>query len=648
MDRRRLAASLLLAAALVGMPHYAQAQEPDLALGIEDIDQRSHPEVTITVSMPRPLVGTEIPAEAFTVVEAGQTRPVEVRRLPNEDLEVILLLDLSESMSGAPLEAAVGAALAFVRQMPDEVRIAAVGFSTLPRVVVPFTDDHEAVARALSGLTAGGETALYDGLIEASGLWEAADDARRTIVLLSDGGDTVSAASLEQAILTLLDAEADFYAVELQSPETDPAPLARLQAATGGIVVPADDPDALASIFDEIAGVLVSQYAISFESAAHGPTELEVAVASGELVATASSRVQFPTPPPIEPSPEASPAPLPEPEPVATVPEPRAPTLTEPGLLSQRWSVLTGGALVFAGLWGLVRLLQTRDGEPNEPTTWQSPRRRRLGGKALSGLTNKATLLAERTLENRGSARGLSAVLEQAGIKLRPGEFVVLSFSAALGAAALGALFFSLTLGLALAVAAPIMMRLLVSARARRRKTAFADQLGDSLQLIAGSLQAGHGILQAIDAVASEDMPPASDEFRRLVAEVQLGRDFGEALQAMSHRVGGEDFQWVVDAIEIHREVGGDLAEILQTVAETIRDRNQIRRRIRTLSAEGRLSGTVLMALPFVVAAFVSFTNPDYMAELTQTSAGKLMIFSGLGFMGAGVFWIRRIVKLSF
>jgi tight adherence protein B len=132
------------------------------------------------------------------------------------------------------------------------------------------------------------------------------------------------------------------------------------------------------------------------------------------------------------------------------------------------------------------------------------------------------------------------------------------------------------------------------------------------------------------------------------VVESHLGRDLGEALRAMADRIGGEDFRWVVDAIEIHREVGGDLAEILQTVAETIRDRGQIRRRVKTLSAEGRLSGIVLMVLPIAVAILVSFTNPTYLTELTGSTAGQLMIAFGLGFMVMGALWIRRIVKIKF
>ncbi|MDH3728859.1 MAG: type II secretion system F family protein, partial [Myxococcales bacterium] len=621
-------------------PGNAQAQET-AALTVEGLDQSQHPEVSLTVGMPRPMVGTVIPQDAFSVLENGAPRKATVERLPTEALDVVLLLDLSQSMTGTPLAAAKESALAFVDQMPPDVRIAIVGFASGPTVVSDFTTDAEATRQAIGGLSAAGETALYDGLVAGAGLWGGdVDGARRSLILLSDGADTVSASSLEDSIVSLLAADASFYAVELQSPESDPIALQRLESATGGALVGTDDPEALAAIFDEIASVLVNQYRISFTSGGGGPTTIEVSATANGLTASGSTRVQFPNPPPIFTSPEADLPPIAQPAPAP----PLVATEVKPGLLAKDWAVLAGASLVFAGLFGLLRLGQTHAGGPGS----SGISLRGKGSKTLEGITNRATLFAERTLENRSQTKGLAASLEQAGITLRGGEFVVLAASFALGVAAVLALFFGFTVGIAGGLASPLLMRFIVSTKARRRKKAFADQLSDALQLIAGGLLAGHGILQSIDAVSAEELPPSSDEFRRLVAEVQLGRDLTEALHAMSDRVGGEDFSWVVDAIEIHREVGGDLADILQTVAETIRDRNQIRRRILSLSAEGRLSGFILMALPFFVAAFVSITNPSYMAELTESPAGRIMIVGSLAFMGAGALWIRRIVRLQF
>src|SRR5207248_5003984 len=139
-------------------------------------------------------------------------------------------------------------------------------------------------------------------------------------------------------------------------------------------------------------------------------------------------------------------------------------------------------------------------------------------------------------------------------------------------------------------------------------------------------LQAGYGFLQAIDTVAKEAQPPTSTEFARLHSEARLGMPIDEALNGMAERVGGQDFRWVVLAINIQRQVGGNLAALLSTVAGTLREREQVRRQIKVLSAEGRLSAIILVALPFLLAGYISIVNPGYLQQLTQVTVGKIMI----------------------
>ena len=129
---------------------------------------------------------------------------------------------------------------------------------------------------------------------------------------------------------------------------------------------------------------------------------------------------------------------------------------------------------------------------------------------------------------------------------------------------------------------------------------------------------------------------------------MNLGRDLTEALRALAARVESDDFGWVVDAIEIHRQVGGDLAEILDAVSTTIRDRAQIQRRIKALSAEGRMSAGILLSLPFLVGIAITLTNPEYMSELTGSVVGKVMIATGVFLMFVGTGWMRRIIKLKY
>jgi tight adherence protein B len=231
---------------------------------------------------------------------------------------------------------------------------------------------------------------------------------------------------------------------------------------------------------------------------------------------------------------------------------------------------------------------------------------------------------------------------------MRPAEFTVLTASGALGAAALGTVSLGPIFGIAFALMAILGIRMWLSIKGDKRSSAFADQLGDNLQLMAGSLRAGYGLLQAIDAVAAEAPSPSAEEFARIKVEGHLGRDLNDALRAMAERVDSEDFVWVAEAIEIHREIGGDLAEILDAVNETIRDRNRIRRRIKALSAEGRISAVILSILPFALAVIVFFINPTYLSELNESLMGRVMVGMALVAMVVGVGWMRKIIKLQF
>ena len=168
------------------------------------------------------------------------------------------------------------------------------------------------------------------------------------------------------------------------------------------------------------------------------------------------------------------------------------------------------------------------------------------------------------------------------------------------------------------------------------------------LQLLSGSLRAGYSITQAADAVASESASPTKEEFRRLLVEIRLGRDLGDALDAMDRRINNDDFSWFVQAVEIHREVGGDLAQVLDAVAATIRDRNRIRGQVKALSAEGKLSAYVLAALPFGVGGILALINPDYLGELTSSAFGYGMILFGMFLMGIGALWLKKTVRLDF
>lgn len=270
------------------------------------------------------------------------------------------------------------------------------------------------------------------------------------------------------------------------------------------------------------------------------------------------------------------------------------------------------------------------------------------GSGRLSALANKATLFAEDTLK-RGTADGfLRLKLDQAGLRIREGEFLVIVTAAVLVGVVGGLLFGNVIWAAALGGIIALGSWAFVNWLATRRATKFRLQLPDSLQLISGSLRAGFGLNQAITAVAGEQDAPASEEFSRAQLEVHLGRDVEETLRTMAVRTQSEDLPWVAEAIEIHHEIGGDVADLLDQIAGTVRERERVRGQIAVLSAEGKVSGIVLVAMPFVIAGVTFTVAPDYLGELTGSTVGQLMLAGGVAAMIIGIFWIRRIVRLEY
>ena len=253
-----------------------------------------------------------------------------------------------------------------------------------------------------------------------------------------------------------------------------------------------------------------------------------------------------------------------------------------------------------------------------------------------------------RVAEVGGFSSKLDQRLEQANFPLKSGEFVVVTALAAVGGAVLATLL-SQPLPMVFVIAAgsgAVPYVLLVLAQ-RRKDAKLRAQLPDVLTIMASSLRAGHSFLQALDTVSKEIDEPAATEFTRVVAEIRLGRPAEDALWAMGERIASEDFKWAVLAINIQREVWGNLAEILDTVADTIREREKIRRDVDTLTMEGRLSAYVLIALPFAIAGYMTLVNPDYIGLLFTTGIGLVLLVVAGALMVGGYVWMRKVIKID-
>ncbi len=619
-------ATLAVLGALAVGPSAHAAPEP---LDVVGVDATRAPEMGIVVAAPPALAGVDLPPESWSLREDGERRTIRVTPVSNEGLEIVLALDTSGSMEGEPLAAAKAAAVGFLDGMPAGSRGALVSFDDDVAVEAAMTDDRAALAQAVRALGAHGETALYDGVATAASLFTGGADTRRALVVLSDGGDTASTVGAAAALEAVSGVDASGYVVSLVTPETDTAALQRLADEAGGKVVAARDPAAITDVLSGIATSLTNQYLLTFDAEGRKQSVVAISLRRGDVEAATERVVEVPTG-------------------TATTATARAPAVLVPDA-DESWKLVAGLSAAALGLLalGLFVVFGRRAGERRQrrlPNVRLRPPR----PSALEGVSARAATFAQQSLDRSGRGARLNAALEQAGLEIRPGEYVVLASCVSLFGFAVGLLATGLIGALVLAALVAVGFRLALGFLARRRKARFADQLVDTLQLLSGSLRAGYGMLQAVDAVAREADSPTAEEFQRLVIETRLGRSVSDALHALAERVGNEDFEWVVQAVDINREVGGDLTEVLDRVAETIRERDQIRRQVKALSAEGRISAVILVGLPIGMVLFIRAVNPEYLGELTGSPVGVLMILIGAVLLVLGGIWLRKIVQVRF
>ncbi|REE96816.1 type II secretion system F family protein [Thermomonospora umbrina] len=238
--------------------------------------------------------------------------------------------------------------------------------------------------------------------------------------------------------------------------------------------------------------------------------------------------------------------------------------------------------------------------------------------------------------------------LDQAGMSLRPHEWVLVRVGVTLVLAVAVTLLSGAAFGGLLgALLGWLGTRAYLASRTRRRLTAFSDQLPGALALVAGSLRSGFTVSQALERLARQDLQPLGAEMSRAVAETRLGASVEDALDKVADRMVCPDLSWIVLAVRIQREVGGNLAEVIDTTVETMRERTRLRRQIRALSAEGRLTAYVLIALPVVLAALMMLMRPDYMRPLFTEPLGVLMLVAGVVALLVGWVWMSRVIKVE-
>lgn len=553
----------------------------------------------------------------------------------------VLAIDTSGSMTiNNRIGAARQAALAYLDKVPADVEVGLVTFSDQASVRVSPTKDRRQIRTAVQGLRAAGDTALFDAVSRAVSILGSTGD--RSILVLSDGKDEGSTTSLAADVAALRRAKIPLNAVLLGDTSAQQS-LITLSNAAGGRVVAASAAADLTKQFEQAAresdkNVIVTVPIPERFTGGSAPVTI-TAVAGDQAISDTAIAVNLVAAATTVKDPAAfGPQPV---EPVSGLFRHKA--FLYLGLLGLFAGV--GAVLAFA-LNGIAARPQSMQGRLRPYVDSASPQ---PTGRPSRGMRETALGIADEIVKRRGLEEALTQRLDAGGVPLRASEWLILHLGVAILFPLMVMLLTNINIALtsasvALGVLGPLGY-LTVKAGIRTRK--FLAQLPDTLQLLSGSLSAGYSLPQAVDAVVRQGTPPMADELRKALVEARLGAPIEDALDDLADRMRSKDFRWVVMAIRIQRQVGGNLAEVLATTAATLRERERLRRQVQVLSAEGRLSAYVLFGLPVVFALYLMATRPDYLKPLVTDPIGWILL-AGMGiFLTVGAFWLRKVVQVE-
>jgi len=358
-----------------------------------------------------------------------------------------------------------------------------------------------------------------------------------------------------------------------------------------------------------------------------------------------------------QPSPSASPTVSAVPA-LGIQPLPRA---TSQGVLGMGWLLWLALFAIFLGLGGMVTafvapvFVSSRQRRVESIEAYVSPGASRKDEQsAVSAISASLVGLGDKVMDSRPSTPRTQLLLERADLPLRVGEWAVLRAVAVVVGVAGGVFLIhgaalSTAIGACLgAVVGVVLPVLFLKFAAARRAKKFESQLPDVLTLVASSLSTGFSLLQALDAVARDADEPSAKEFSRALAETRIGADLTESLDHLADRMDSKNMRWTGMAIEIQRQVGGDLAETLRNTAATLRDRQALSRHVKALAAEGKLSAYILIAMPIGIFFYMMFANKPYVELLWTTMIGIGMLVGAVISLLFGVFWMSKVVKVEF
>ena len=642
------AATLCLGTGIAWAAPEGRIQQVDSAEGVVtyilSADGLAEGESIDPASVRTTLDGIDAPTTATPV--AAETGPAVPRT-------TMIVLDSSGSMAEfGKLGSAQAAAKQYLNTLPDDVMAGLITFADEAQVTVAPTTDRAKVEKGIDGLEASGATALNDAVVLTVDQMGA--EGSRNAVLLSDGQDEGSTTSAKKAAKALKESGVVLDAVSLGTGKQT-AQLAAFAKAGNGSVVTATDAGELTAAFEAAARSVVTQLAVTAEvpeGVTAGTSEMVAAALVGEVPITDTAVAVI-----ADVGTESTSATAPAYGPIV-VAEP------EPTLFAKPWFLPAVLGLVFLAIAAVAALVI---GAFNSTGRKHGRVARRLDEVSLAGAPaaaaatktpetalgesptiRKAVSFADRVAASRNTT-AIVRKLEEANVALRPGEWVIVHGLIAVLAVLLTMLLTDFNL---LFVALALVLGLLLpwvylGYLGGKRKKQFYSALPDAMQMLAGSLSAGYSLPQALDNVAKESGGPLGQEVNRALLESRLGLPLEDTLEAVAQRMDSVDFHWVVMAIRVNRRIGGNLAEVLTNVGKTLRERERLRRQVKTLSAEGVLSAWIIGLLPFVVMGGVLFLNPSYILPMLTQPIGWIMLGAAGVFFIIGIIWMRNLVRME-
>ncbi len=627
MTRRvQVALLALLAAGLTAAPSAAGKS----GLTLTEAGNPPFPDRAFVLTLPsdRPLSADQLrvrengtPVTGLTVVPAALGK--------GNQFGVVLVIDASDSMKGKPIAGALGAAQLFVGHRTAEQQVAVVTFNDQPDVALPFTTDSSAILQALAHKpTLAYGTHIYDAVGKAISLLEQAKIVAGSVVVLSDGADTGSTSSRADVIAAAKRAHVRIFAVGLRSKHFEPGALKSLANGAAGSMSEAQSVKDLSQIYDQLGTQLSREYLLRYQSYQRLGDKVRVTIQIKGVDGTARSG--YATPPLATPVFQAY----------------------HKGFGNSFWGssftmivfgVFAVGLVAFCILLLLMprrRTFQKRLAE--FVSLAEASDGTSIGGALQTGFINTT----EKSLEGSQLWARFVTEVELAEIRMKPAYIAIWTLLGTIVLMWLLAVFFTFA-GLLLGFIVPFTVWGVIRRKVEHKRQLFAEQLPDNLAVLASAIRAGHSFVGALSVVVDDAPEPARSEFRRVVADEQLGRPLEDALEVVVVRMNNRDLEQVALVAILQRETGGSTAEVLERVVDTVRERQELRRLVRTLTAAGRMSRWVVSFLPLVLLLAILILNPSYLHPLlSQTSGRVLFVFAAL-LVVCGSLVIKRIVDIK-